>query len=333
MSDSLQKLNEKRKSEYYKDRGEEEFLRGMNEALRQRELALYKDYPIEHPFIFVFGLPRSGTTLITQLIAHSLDVGYINNLMARFWLAPLHGIRLSRHILKNQKQITFQSDYARTPGLGDVHEFGYFWRYWLKKETLEDVTHAGEREAEIDWQGLRRVLATMQHEFDKSLVFKNIFGSYHLKKMREVLHKVIYVYIERDPLDVAVSILEARKKYYEDWNTWWSYTPVEYDLLKGRNYWEQIAGQVYFLRRYYHRQIQAHCADVTVQVSYPELCAHPADVLQRIQRLSVERYGYSLTVTQSPPESFPLRTYEDREEEKRKFADLIEEFVKTYGSY
>ena len=40
-------------------------------------------------------------------------------------------------------------------------------------------------------------------------------------------------YVERDPLDAAVSILDARRKHYDDPRAWWSYVPLEYDQLRG----------------------------------------------------------------------------------------------------
>lgn len=330
MEPTLKQFNQKRVDAYAKDEQAENFLLEMNRLLMERERALYKNYVIEHPFLFVFGAPRSGTTLLTQLIAASLDVGFINNLMARFWLAPLHGIRLSLHVLGTDRKITFQSHYARTAAITDIHEFGYFWRYWLKKESTRGVTHAREMEAEIDWQGLRMTLANIQNEFGRAMVFKNIFGSYHLRKMREVLGKVIYIYIERDPLDTAISILDARKKYYTDLNTWWSYMPVEYDLLKDRDYWEQIAGQVYFLRRYYRKRLRENAADISVEIDYETLCRQPLDVLNRIRELAFQQYGSELPITTPPPQPFPFRTYNERQEEKVKFQQLLEKFAETY---
>ncbi len=330
MEPTLKQFNIKRTKAYSKDEQAENFLLEMNRLLMEREQSLYKNFEIAHPFLFIFGAPRSGTTLLTQLIAASLDVGYINNLMARFWLAPVHGIRLSRHVLGNDREITFRSHYARTAAITDIHEFGYFWRYWLKKESVRGVTHAAEIEMEIDWQGLRTTLANIQHEFDRAMVFKNIFGSYHLRKMREVLGKVIYIYIERDPLDTAISILDARRNYYTDLNTWWSYMPVEYNLLKDRDYMEQIAGQVYFLRRYYRKRLQDDAAGISVQIDYETLCRQPADVLNRIRELAFQQYGTEILITTPPPQQFPFRTYDDREEEKAKFQQLLEKFAETY---
>ncbi len=327
---SLEELNRKRQPGYRKDAEAEAFLHNMNRALQVLEAPLCQNYPIEHPFIFIFGLPRSGTTLISQLLAHGLKVSYINNLAARFWLAPIHGIRLARNVLGEEKQISFRSNYARTGPPGDIHEFGYFWRYWLKKETLADVVFVKEREEQIDWKGLRRVLSTIQREFDKPWVAKNVLGAYHVEKLKHVLGKVLFVYIERDPLDVAVSILEARKKYYTDPNTWWSYTPVEFHLLKDLDYWHQIGGQIYFLRRYYNRQIAAIGEANVVRVHYEQMCRHPASVLQQVQERLEQQFGYELPCDLEPPEAFPLRHYESRNEEKQRFAKIIEAFHRTY---
>jgi hypothetical protein len=60
--------------------------------------------------VFVLGVPRSGTTLTSQLLAYCLDAGYVNNAAARFWLAPVHGIRLARLIAGDRGERSFRSD-------------------------------------------------------------------------------------------------------------------------------------------------------------------------------------------------------------------------------
>jgi len=92
----FEELYERRRGAYAKEPSDEEFLRRLNEDLAEREQALYADVGVERPVVFVVGLPRSGTTLLSQLLAYCLDAGYVTNVAARFWLAPVHGIRLSR---------------------------------------------------------------------------------------------------------------------------------------------------------------------------------------------------------------------------------------------
>jgi len=319
-------LYSKRQGSYVKRREDENFLEELNQTLKAKEQEWYREFPVEHPFLFVYGLPRSGTTLITQLIAHSMDVGFINNLMARFYLAPIHGIRFSRALFGDQRSTDFRSDYARTHDLTDIHEFGYFWRYWLKKETFTGVTRAREVEKEIDWKGLKLILSNIQHEFGKPMIFKNIFGSYHQERLNKVLGKVLYIYIKRDILDSAISILEARKRYYTDLNTWWSYMPVEYDKIKDLNYWEQIAGQVYYLNRYYDRMSEK-LSNVLV-IEYQKLTENPSEILDIINQKVYKLFGEKIPIINQPPASFPFRSYIDRKEERQKFEKLIEGFAK-----
>ncbi len=307
---SLQDLNLRRRREHLKSPADENFLLDLNLYLREREIQLYGDYPESYPILFVLGVPRSGTTLLAQLIAHSFDIGYINNFIARFWLAPVTGIRLSK-ILFTEKHTDYQSRYATTGHITDLHAFGYFWRHWFRAETLTDFARAQERAAEIDWPGLRRTLLNIQHEFDRPLVFKNLFGGYYIERLLRLLGKAVFVYIERDPVDSAISILKARREYYDDPNLWWSTVPPEYEWLKDRPYMEQIAGQVYYLRRLYRQQISAVGQERVISLTYRELCASPAGILRRIQERCRQWFGVEIEMTATPPESFPFRTYDD----------------------
>jgi hypothetical protein len=323
---SLRDLNELRKPAHYKDPLEEDFLLKINKLLMPSEMLCYRDYPEEFPLVFVFGLPRSGTTLITQLMAHCLDVGYVNNLVARFWLAPLTGIRLSKILLRDNGQTDFQSRYATTDGLTDIHEFGYFWRYWLKKETISAIVNAREREEEIDWASLKRTLLNIQHEFGKAMVFKNMFGAYHIGRFVKLMAKALFIYIERDPLDTAISILDARKKFYHDLNTWWSSYPPEYGELESLPYMEQIGGQVYYLRRFYSDQIETVGSERVITISYRDVCANPIGVLERVGQHCRQVLGSELRVMNQPPAEFPYRQYSERVAEREQFQTILDEF-------
>jgi hypothetical protein len=156
-------------------------------------------------------------------------------------------------------------------------------------------------------------------------VAKNMLGAYHLPKLRETLRQVVYVYVERDPLDVCVSILDARRKYYDDPRTWWSYVPVEYPLLRDRDEWEQVAGQVHYLARFYARAFADVGQDAVVRVTYERLCRDPASVLAAVQERAEDAYGYRIGERQAPPE-FPVRTHDDRAADKERFAALLERF-------
>ncbi len=321
MSRTFDEVASTRSATYAKDAGDEAFLRSLNEQLEPVERERYVDCEIEHPFVFVVGLPRSGTTLLSQVLAYSLDVGYVSNFAARFWLAPVHGLRLNRIVLGTDRPATFESDYARTSDPRDIHEFGYFWRHWLRKESFADVVHSAELEGTIDWDGLRRTLANLQRELGKPFVGKNMLGAYHMPKLSSVLGPVLWVLVERDPLDAAVSILDARCRHYADPRVWWSYVPLEYDKLAGLDEWGQVAGQVHYLSRLYERELNG-LGESAIRVRYEALCAEPSSVLREVSARAERLFGRPIP-TVSEPAAFPVRSYDDRTADKARFAELL----------
>jgi Sulfotransferase family len=318
-------LNDQRAAEFRKSEDDERFLLEVNRLLHNRELPLYTDAAPEHPCLFVVGLPRSGTTLASQILAHGLEVGYVTNLAARFWLAPVHGLRLSRMVLGRRPPGSFQSLYAATPDPGDIHEFGYFWREWLRKRTFQEIVDSPQLEQHIDWRGLRNVVAAMQREAGSAMVFKNIHGGYHMRRLSEVLRAAVWLYVERDPCDVATSILDARTRYYGDRQAWWSYVPPEYPQLEKLPWDRQIAGQVSFLRRHYERQLSALPPQGTaVRVSFEELTGSPRDVVRAVADRVEAAFGHRLATTlERVPERFETRSHRSREAERRLFTDLL----------
>jgi LPS sulfotransferase NodH len=321
MNEEFKNLNKYRKGSYKKDEQQENFLEEFNNHLLEKEIKEYKDYPVQFPFLFIIGAPRSGTTLLSQLIANTFDISYINNLAARFFLAPLHGLKFSKTVLGDSRQSDFSSNYARTKNLSDIHEYGYFWRYWLNKHTFDDITYAKEKENEIDWGGLRKVLSSLQNETQRPFVFKNIFGSYHMKKFVEIIDKSIFIYIERDELDTAVSILNARKKYNTDLNVWWSYQPLEYNQLKDKDYWTQIAGQIHYLQEFYKKEMEQLPNKNHLSISYKEMCDNPLSVIAQIKEKCREHEKFNIAQLNDPPASFPYRQHKYATKEKEIFKE------------
>jgi hypothetical protein len=113
-------------SRFAKDADQERFLAELNEFLAPFEEAQYRELAEQWPTIEVPGVPRSGSTLLTQVITSALDVGSIDNLTATFCKAPVSGIRLSRKLLPRRNTSSFQSAFGRTMAINEPHEFGYF---------------------------------------------------------------------------------------------------------------------------------------------------------------------------------------------------------------
>ncbi|MBL8377356.1 MAG: sulfotransferase [Burkholderiales bacterium] len=297
--------NEQRTAKYRKDRQREQAIRDMNAALAPLEI--YEPSSIDRPSLFIFGLPRSGTTLAYQLFAHCLDIGYVNNLIARFWLAPLAGIALSREVLGTRAEATFESDYGKTRGPQGPHEFAYFWQHWLGIEDVEDLIRFNQPAPHVDWGKLGRVVRSMQDGFDSGIVFKTMYAANHVREFAATFPMPLFIHVDRDPTAVALSILSARKSYYGTPDTWWATYPPDYSALRNLGFAEQIAGQVAGLRLAYEEAMALLDPEVVVRLSYRDLCAAPELALQKVRTRLRSLYGYDQAFAGRAPPSFEPR--------------------------
>jgi len=324
--DKLSDFNKQRKTAHHKDEKGESYLLHINELLEKEEVSSYADLEERHPTIFVFGLPRSGTTFMTQLIAHSFDIGFINNFMARFWLAPVTGIKLSQQIYGDKDISTFDSNYATTSDILDIHEYGYFWRKWLFKNSITEILNSEMYDVNIDWNQLKKVILNMHEAFGKGWICKNIFGAYHLERLSHLLEKSLFIYIERDPVDNAISIMDARKKFYEDPGLWWSTIPMEYMDLKDLEAEEQVAAQIHYLRKYYEQELSKLEPSRYIKMDYAKVTENPSGTIQQVKEHLQAHYQIDLEQREQPVLEFNTRTYSERQTERKQFSVLLSRY-------
>jgi hypothetical protein len=307
-------LVEARNPKYRKNPAQENFMERLNRALAPLEEEMQFDGPLKMPVIFVVGVPRSGTTITTQILSQGLDVGYVNNLAARFWMNPLIGVRFAEQVLGNKRESTFASEYASTGNLTDIHEFGYFWRYHLKLSGIEDILARDFSDDRINWEELIRSLSSLQHYFGKPMVFKNIFGAYCMGIFASKM-PTLWVNVERNPMDNALGVLRARRNILADPSIWWSTVPLDYDELKGLTPHGQVAGQVATLRQFYRKELDGLPTANRFDFAYDDLCRSPKDVLTRLSAHVKEHFNYDIALTDYIPERLEVRNYDRSSED------------------
>ncbi len=310
MDKVLKRENAQRTPAYRKDKAEEGFLESLNAVLEPHEKALDAPPGTNPSHVFIFGLPRTGTTLLFQLLCHCLEFGYVNNIIARFWKAHLHGIHLSRALTGTDRTTSYRSTHGVTPLLTDPHEFGYFWSEWLGQG--EHI----KRTEEVNWQGLGSALRRIGKAFGMPVLHKNLIVGMHLEGIAKTVERCAFIWVKREPIENGLSILKTREARYGDRNQWWSLRPPEWkDLLKSP--WSvQIARQISRLNAHFSEQI-SNAGIEPVVVHYEDVIGSPGriveDVRQRLSRQSIE-----LVKIHEPPAQFERPTFyvssEDREE-------------------
>lgn len=296
-----------RREPFAKNVREEQFLQRLNECLREAELS-GSDSTIDVtslPLIYVVGAPRSGTTLLYQLICRHLPVAYINNLIARFWLRPSVGIRLSKALFGDgaKDTIALQSKHGVTDGAAGPHEFGYFWRHWLQLDRSRTHHLSAEELQRLDHAGLKRALEIeILASFARPVAFKNVICGFHALFLSRLHPASLFIHITRDAYATAASILNTRKDRYGSYSTWWSLKPSTYPFgALADNPAGEVVRQVVDCRREIEEElarpgVRAH------RIEYESLCQDPEGVLLSICH-RIQECGISVDlISQDIPE-------------------------------
>ncbi len=268
---------------FSKDPSAEQFLQRLNSVLAPHAETDYEDLDEEFPTLHVVGVPRSGTTLLYQAVAHGLDMGYVNNLVAAFWRAPVYGLRLAQKLGVAQADSSFDSTFGRTDGIAEPHEFGYFWNAHLRYPDL--CERPPGHESTIDWPGLRRVIVNMALAVGKPMAFKPMLLIWHLEAAVRSMPRTCFVWIRRDPRETALSLLRMRMSLFGTYERWASLRPGGPTWLDDEPPARQVAAQVLMLERTLEQAAAQLGPERVLTVGYEEFCADPAGVLAQTRDL------------------------------------------------
>jgi len=319
--------NSHRTPEFAKSTDTEAFLERLNNVVGKSSWGQPASVPM--PTLFVFGLPRSGTTLASQIAVHGLHVGYIDNVAARFWKAPAAGLQLSQSLMSQRVLEPFESTYGKSVDPYGPHEFAYFWHKWLRLESEHDMRPDKARADSVNWLGLRNEIEVMKGCLEKPFLFKTVFTANFIEPFYANLVMPMFVYVRRDPADVALSLLRARLDYYGDAKRWWSLPTVDVDSLSEAPPSEQIIQQVVQLSRHFEEASNSVPRANVVEVSYESMCQHPEAFLRRISKSVEEVHGYHMKHRSLPVSHFELRS--QRNTDFGAAQELADELIAFFG--
>lgn len=231
---------------------------GPQRTFQQSEL-----YPI-----FIVGAPRSGSTLLYQLLLKHARLTYISNLMS---LVPNRMILIAKWTRYfNRFNKIKKSDLGYLPGLFSPSEAGAIQRMWF-----------GEGSQTESYAYIRNTIIRLTDIAGLPFINKNLMNSMRMIRIHKILPEVKFIFIRRDPLYNAQSLLLSRKKVHGSINHWWSVKPEGYvEAMKSVPEY-QVVWQV----REIEKTISAFFTEYGsqhVDVSYEDLCISPEKTIKGI---------------------------------------------------
>lgn len=239
---------------------------------------LKKNVKFSNPPIFIIGAPRSGSTLLYQVLSDYYDVGYLSNLHCKFYGAPSY-VEHFLHPLQRRKSQDYTSYHGKTEGWTAPSECGQFWyRFFRRKPQYVPLEEVKPQKI----SQLRSVVSALVKAYNKPVLFKNLYCSLRLKPIAQAIPESLFIVIDRNVIDNSHSLLEGRKKVYGNYETWWSAEPPEIEYLKTLPPYQQVVEQI----RHIYALIEKDKEDIGkerfLKLSYEGFCDNTHNILRKI---------------------------------------------------
>ncbi len=225
--------------------------------------------PDYHP-VFIIGAPRTGSTILYQMITNYLDVLYIDNLISLARDNLFFGFWLSNRIFKDKPHNSSESKYGNTSseGLHAPSEAGQFWYRWIPPGKIylnsDDIPDKKVEE-------IKKNIYSIINRYNKTFIIKNNYTSQRLKLIKKVAPQSKFIFIKRNPLFAAQSIVLTRQSIYGEKNIWWSIKPKNYEEIKDLTYIEQVVKQIYYIEKQIITDIKLFKPHNLLTVNYDEI--------------------------------------------------------------
>jgi len=264
---------------------------------------LAQGLPPAPPPVFVLGAPRSGTTLLFQVLTHALRFAYISNLAHRLYRTPVAATRIGRRVIR-EFRCDFTSRYGHTEGWGAPNEGGWVWNRWCAPFNYQDE-HALSVRAQHE---MHRTIAAISRVVGAPFISKNTVHSVQVRLLNRVFPGCVFLMLLRPPHYTIQSLMRAREERKERENVpleqWMGVQPRALVALCDRDYVAQICGQVYHVEREAYDDLLAVSPDRTLAIDYDVLCADPTRIVAAIRTFLGAR-GIVLAPRLQPPPPFP----------------------------
>lgn len=252
----------------------------MNKGVRSLALSiqnLFNEYPTaargqasefksrsRYP-IFIVGAPRTGSTLLYQLMVKQMKVAFISNAMALLPKCMLVVARYTRHWMHNIWDIK-EADAGYVPGLFRPNEAGAIMRKWFEQAQPEERTL------------IRNTVIALSELLGAPFVNKNLVNSLRLPEIYAIFPEARFIHISRNPLFTAQSIILTRRSKLGDDRAWLGPEPPDCEDVKARSPVYQALWQVKRIEQtisgFFCRYSPCH-----IEIAYEELCQQPSEKL------------------------------------------------------
>lgn len=257
---------------------------------------------LEFAPVFIIGPPRTGSTLLYQLLVRRYRFCYFSNLLNRFPGAPLALAKLSKPFGGFDAGDDFNSRYGDTWGWHSPSQGRECWTAWLPESPNAIEPQAVPTAAK---RRIRANVGAMQRICDRPFINKWPPNSVRVRLLEDIFPEALFLRISRATRPTVLSILRGRKDLCQRGSGWFSVKPPGYrEIMQQRDPEEQAAWQIAMIEQAIDADVNVVGADRFFQVHYEDLTSRPREVLDMIAAFYQRATGIALRKRCEVPHRF-----------------------------
>lgn len=279
--------------------------------------------------LFILASPRTGSTLIYQVLANLFDFVYFSNIINdKFYDNPYKGFinTFDKHS-KKVKNISYKSTFGKTTGQTAPSEASYVFRNWFgglhPSQTESRYCISGKKEHMIS--SFEKIVEYSE----MPILVKNAWNCFRIEEISNSLVDSKFIWLRRDLARSAFSDLKA--KYIQgDIYKWNSATVANYKDIQKRPYWEQVVEQQYEYNKSIEQDLKKYASDRHIEIWFEDFCENLQEELSKIESLSFKRNCNPVSVITNPPLIFDIPELERDYERICNYIELNNEKFKNF---
>ena len=223
--------------------------------------------------ILILAPPRTGTTLLYQVLLQQLHLAFISNLVSAL---PRYMVRMAGRwpgLVSRPPREIKRGHYGFVPGLLAPSEAGKVMDRWFSDPVVASSA-----------ESIRRTLSALGRISNGPVLIKSLSLTHRLPQVGQVLPRARYIRLRRALPYTVQSVLLGRADPSLGADRWQGVEPEGLDARKERGPIHEAA----LIVRAIDRRIDEHlagCADRVIEVEYERFCSAPAETVERLARV------------------------------------------------
>lgn len=219
--------------------------------------------------IFIIGAPRSGTTLLYQLLTYHYNFSYFSNFTSMFIKSPVLISYLLREYRKPYDDDSLSSDYGLMKGTWAPSEAGKIFKYWFQRKDDDKIKNS---------------IYAMGQVFNAPFIAKSLRINSELEYMHKLFPDAIFIHIKRDITFNSQSLLIGIQENKNDLVGNITDNSQRTKITQGskKQIFQQVVDDINIINNSISSYINSAEVNV-ISINYDELCNNYESELSKIE--------------------------------------------------